>query len=92
MWLTTNGTLAVFNADGSSAYTQKADSFEMYSDDVTAGEAAPHFRTEKGDVVKLYKRVEAALANSANTGDADTDALIEALKAVIINAGLGASA
>jgi len=32
-----------------------ADSFIMYSSDVTAGNAAPHFRTENGAVVKLYQ-------------------------------------
>jgi hypothetical protein len=27
----------------------------MYSNDVTAGNAAPHFRTENGAVIKLYQ-------------------------------------
>ena len=62
-----------------------------YSADIVEGNAAPHFRTENGRVVKLYQQVEAALANTANTGDANTDALIEALKTIIINAGLGAA-
>lgn len=32
-----------------------ADQFTFYSADQTAGNAAPHFRTELGDVIKLYK-------------------------------------
>lgn len=31
------------------------DAFYMYGDDVTAGNTAPHFRTESGDIVRLYK-------------------------------------
>ena len=31
------------------------DAFQFYSADQAAGNAAPHFRTENGDVVKLYK-------------------------------------
>ena len=32
------------------------DHFGMYSADITAGNAAPHFRTENGSVIKLYKQ------------------------------------
>jgi hypothetical protein len=32
------------------------DHFAMYSADITAGNAAPHFRTENGSVIKLYKQ------------------------------------
>ena len=71
--------------------TTTLDSFKFYSADITAGNAAPHFQTENGRVVKLYQQVEAALVNTANTGDANTDALIEALKTIIINVGLGAA-
>ena len=31
------------------------DVFQMYAADITAGNAAPHFRTENGDIVKIYK-------------------------------------
>ena len=30
------------------------DGFQMYSNDVVAGNAAPHFRSENGDVIKLF--------------------------------------
>lgn len=36
-----------------------ADHFAMYSDDITAGNAAPHFRTENGSVIKLYQETTA---------------------------------
>ena len=36
--------------------TDLADHFAMYSADIVAGNAAPHFRTENGSVIKLYKQ------------------------------------
>jgi hypothetical protein len=36
------------------APTSTLDTFKLYSADVVAGNAAPHFRTEAGNVVKLY--------------------------------------
>jgi hypothetical protein len=33
-----------------------ADQFHLYSADIVAGNAAPHFRTENGSVIKLYKQ------------------------------------
>ncbi len=32
----------------------RADSFTMYANDITAGNSAPHFRTEGGNVIKLF--------------------------------------
>jgi hypothetical protein len=69
----------------------KADRFFLYSKDIIAGNAAPHFRTENGSEIKLYRQINAALANTPNTGDANTDALITALKDIIINAGFGSA-
>ena len=37
------------------AHTGLGNAFEMYSADIVAGNAAPHFRTENGDIVKLYR-------------------------------------
>jgi len=31
------------------------DGFQLYSADIVAGNAAPHFRSEAGDIIKLYK-------------------------------------
>ncbi len=30
--------------------------FQLYSADITAGNAAPHFRTENGGIIKLYQQ------------------------------------
>ena len=55
MWLTPENSLLFFNTSGIT-YTTNVDSFQLYSADITAGNAAPHFRTESGDVIKLYKQ------------------------------------
>lgn len=39
------------------------DAFQFYSADQTAGNAAPHFRTENGDVVKLFKSAAYTITN-----------------------------
>lgn len=67
--------LCVFNGDGKGITiltavdptASVADSFNIYSKDITAGNAAPHVRTENGDIVKLYKQ---ALTDST-TGTAN---------------------
>jgi hypothetical protein len=45
--------------------TGVSNGFETYSADIVAGNAAPHFRTEAGDVVKLYKETTASLGTGA---------------------------
>lgn len=47
------GGVAVKN--GTAPTGNVTDVFQFYAADQTAGNAAPHFRTETGDVVKLYK-------------------------------------
>jgi hypothetical protein len=47
-------TFAMLN--GTAPSSSPADTFQMYSNDVTAGNAAPHFRTENGAVIKLYQQ------------------------------------
>ena len=76
LWLTSTKSLLLFN--GSSipdTHSEKADSFEMYSDDITAGNAAPHFRTEIGSVIKLYQETTAIAASTliSNLGTPLTD-------------------
>ena len=41
--------------NGTSPSSSPADAFQMYSADIVGGNAAPHFRTENGNVVKLYQ-------------------------------------
>ena len=55
MWLTPENSLLFFNTPGIT-FTTNTDSFQLYSADITAGNAAPHFRTENGSVIKLYKQ------------------------------------
>jgi len=61
-----SGTMIVKNGTGGLG---ASDAFEMYSSDIVAGNAAPHFRTEAGDVIKLYKETTAVTAATfaANT-------------------------
>lgn len=40
---------------GTTPTTNITDAFQQYSADITAGNAAPHFRTENGSVIKLYQ-------------------------------------
>jgi hypothetical protein len=47
-------TFAVLN--GTAPSSSPADTFQMYSNDISAGNAAPHFRTENGAVIKLYQQ------------------------------------
>ena len=41
--------------NGTAPSANVADCFHFYAADQTAGNSAPHFRTEAGDVIKLYK-------------------------------------
>jgi hypothetical protein len=53
------------------------DAFQLYSADITAGNAAPHFRTENGSIVKLYQETTgvttSTLISNAGTTITDTD-------------------
>jgi hypothetical protein len=44
------------------------DRFIMYSTDITAGNAAPHFRTENGAIVKVYQETTGVGASTLVTG------------------------
>ena len=51
------------------------DSFHVYSNDITAGNAAPHFRTENGSIVKLYQETTGVTTSTliSNVGTTITD-------------------
>jgi hypothetical protein len=51
--ITNDGDFTQFNGTNPSAST--TDAFRMYSADIVAGNAAAHFRTENGAVIKLYQ-------------------------------------
>lgn len=72
----TNATCFVMkNASGYVGYGTNpnavTDHFAMYSADQTAGNAAPHFRTENGSIVKLYQN--AAVTTPQGLADALTN-------------------
>lgn len=60
----------------------------IYVADIVAGNAAIHAKSEAGDLVKLYKYVDADFGNTINTGDSDTDDAISALIAAGLAHGL----
>lgn len=51
----TSATNTLVLGTGTAPGSSPADVFQMYSADITAGNAAPHFRVEAGDIIKLYK-------------------------------------
>jgi len=67
--ITNDGDITQFNGTNPSAST--TDAFRMYSADITAGNAAPHFRTEGGAVIKLYQ-LTPAIAVAARLGGGGT--------------------
>ena len=56
-WDISNEGIIQYNA--TSPTTSATDAYKQYSADVTAGNAAPHFRTENGAVIKLYQETTA---------------------------------
>ena len=62
---------------GTAPGSSPADAYQQYSADITAGNAAPHFRTENGNVVKLYQETTgvaaATLVSNAGTSLTSTD-------------------
>lgn len=88
----TNGTnMAAFTV-GTAPTAVQLSQYKQYAADWNgANTSTPHFLNEEGDTLILAKVVDAALANSPNSGDANTDALITALKSVLTTLGLGAS-
>jgi hypothetical protein len=65
----TSATNTIAIANGVAPTTSPANAFQQYSADITAGNAAPHFRTENGAIVKLYQETTgiAAAAFVSNT-------------------------
>lgn len=79
--ITTDANVTTFMGDGGNTLvirnhasipsTNVADSFQQYSADIVAGNASPHFRTEAGNIVKLY--TQAAVTSSQGIADALTN-------------------
>ena len=69
------GNTLVIRNHASIPSTNVTDSFQQYSADIVAGNAAPHFRTENGGIIKLYKETTAVTASTlvSNLGTPLTD-------------------
>jgi hypothetical protein len=59
-------TLTIHN--GTAPVTNIADAFQQYSADIVTGNAAPHFRTENGAIVKVYQETTGVGASTLVTG------------------------
>jgi hypothetical protein len=61
--------------NGVAPATNITDAFQQYSADIIGGNAAPHFRTENGNIVKLYQETTAVTSSAfiVGVGTAVTD-------------------
>lgn len=82
------GVIGIANASAVPS-TNPTDAFVMYSADIAAGNAAPHFRTELGKVIKLYQQAHIIDANGTL---ADITTKFNTLLSYIENTGLLATA
>ena len=81
---------------GTAPSTNLTDGYRQYSADITAGNAAPHFRTESGGIIKLYQQTtgvtSATYIGGAGTGLTDSDTFdgytIAQIVKALRNAGL----
>jgi hypothetical protein len=73
----TGANLVYVQRTGTAPSTSPADCFQLYSADITAGNAAAHFRTEGGAVIKVYQETTgvaaATLVGGGGTNITDTD-------------------
>jgi len=71
----TNDIGVVYVPNGTAPTASIIDGFKQYSADIVAGNAAPHFRTENGAVVKVYQETTAITAATlvSNLGTILTD-------------------
>lgn len=67
----TDGTNIFSIQNGTAPTGSYVDQFKVYSKDIVAGNAAPHFRTENGTIVKLYQN--AAVTSVQGIADALTN-------------------
>ena len=63
-----NGTNALIIENGTAPTTNQADRYYQYSKDIVAGNAAPHFRTENGAIVKIYQETTGVTAATVVNG------------------------
>jgi hypothetical protein len=64
----TSATNTIAIANGVAPTTSPTNIYQQYSADITAGNAAPHFRTENGAIVKVYQETTGVGASTLVTG------------------------
>jgi hypothetical protein len=70
LWISPDKRQFIYNKTGD-VVLGDTDAFCFYSDDIAAGNAAPHFRTENGNIIKLYQN--AAVTSAQGIADALTN-------------------
>jgi hypothetical protein len=60
------GNSQIIIKNGTSPTSNGVDQFHLYSRDIVAGNAAPHFRTENGAIIKLYQQSSAGITTVAD--------------------------
>jgi hypothetical protein len=60
LWISPDKRQFIYNKTGD-VVLGDTDAFCFYSADITAGNAAPHFRTENGNIIKLYQQSSAGI-------------------------------
>jgi hypothetical protein len=77
--LPTTGAGCIVMKNRTAPSTNVQDRFYLYSADIVAGNAAPHFRTENGGIIKLYQETTAitaaTLVSNLGTPLTDTDTI-----------------
>lgn len=76
MKLSPDNALNIYSSVSTPIETNFVDAFQIYSRDIVAGNAAPHFRTENGNIIKLYQQPTGGAASTfvVGVGTAVTDA------------------
>ncbi|MCK9519471.1 MAG: hypothetical protein M0R74_10690 [Dehalococcoidia bacterium] len=74
---TPDGTFSLYVTVGTPPSNSHGNTFIMYGADIAAGNTAPHFRTENGSIIRLYRQAHLADEKTDyTTGDLDTEAEI----------------
>lgn len=72
-----NGFSVIAHRNGTAPTANVTDSYQLYSADITAGNAAPHIQTENGNIIKIYQETTgvaaATLVGGGGTTITDTD-------------------
>ena len=67
-----SGTNYLMMQNGTAPSANAVDHYNLYSADIVAGNAAPHFRTENGNIIKLYQQTTAVAAATVVNGTGGT--------------------